>query len=170
MGPASILSHQLGPITKETHCIKVSISCLNIYKQNIYQICTGRCTQAVFYYLRVVLDTIKFYSCIFYTPELKDTENILQNMRLKHNADAQMHNNVKWYSCHFKKCSLHVFTLMGAEMLHPNIGLKMCWQFPNDIAYCQLQQMGKIDVLVQERCNSIADALELHLSCTKPSI
>ena len=61
---------------------------------------------------------------------------------------------------------LHVFTLMGAEMLHPN----MCWQFPNDIAYCQLQQMGKIDVLVQERCNSIADALELHLSCTKPSI
>ena len=59
---------------------------------------------------------------------------------------------------------------MGAEMLHPNIGLKMCWQFPNDIAYCQLQQMGEIDVLVQERCNSIADALELHLSCTKPSI
>ena len=27
-----------------------------------------------------------------------------------------------------------------------------------------------IDVLVQERCNSIANALELHLSCTNSSI
>ena len=27
-----------------------------------------------------------------------------------------------------------------------------------------------IDVLMQERCNSIANALELHLSCTNPSI
>ena len=27
-----------------------------------------------------------------------------------------------------------------------------------------------IDGLVQERCNSIAKALELHLSCTNPSI
>ena len=27
-----------------------------------------------------------------------------------------------------------------------------------------------IDGLVQEKCNSIANALELHLSCTNPSI
>ena len=40
---------------------------------------------------------------------LKDTENILQNMRLKHNADAQMHNNVKWYSCHLKKVFITCF-------------------------------------------------------------
>ena len=32
MGPAPILSHQLGLITKETHCIKAGISCFNIYK------------------------------------------------------------------------------------------------------------------------------------------
>ena len=60
--------------------------------------------------------------------------------------------------------------LIACFFPNPFIELKMCWQFPNNIAYCQLQQMGKIDVLVQERCNSIADALELHLSWTKPSI
>ena len=32
MGPAPILSHQLGLIAKETLCIKVGISCFNIYK------------------------------------------------------------------------------------------------------------------------------------------
>ena len=29
---------------------------------------------------------------------------------------------------------------------------------------------GHLDGLIQERCNSIANALELHLSCTNPSI
>ena len=74
----------------------------------------------------------------------------------------------------FEKVFIAYFFPNEAERLHPNTGLKMCWQFPNNIAYCQLQQMGKrapyIDGLVQERCNSIADALELHLSCTEPWI
>ena len=34
----------------------------------------------------------------------------------------------------------------------------------------KLKMMGYIDGLVQERRNSIANALELHLSCTNPSI
>ena len=33
-----------------------------------------------------------------------------------------------------------------------------------------LRQWAHIDGLVQERCNSIANALELRLSCTKPTI
>ena len=74
----------------------------------------------------------------------------------------------------FEKVFIAWFFRNGAEMLHPNIGLKMCWQFSDNIAYCQLQQIGKrapyIDGLVQERCNSIADTLELRLSCTEPSI
>ena len=44
----------------------------------------------------------------------------------------------------FEKVFIVWFFPNGAEMLHPNIGLKMCWQFPpNNIAYCRLQQMGK---------------------------
>ena len=32
------------------------------------------------------------------------------------------------------------------------------------------EQLQYFDGLMQERCNSIANALELHLSCTNPSI
>ena len=38
------------------------------------------------------------------------------------------------------------------------------------VLHCIWMQMEYIDGLVQERCNSIANTLELRLSCTKPSI
>ena len=36
----------------------------------------------------------QFFIVAYFT-ELQDTENIVQNMKMKHNADAQMHNDVK---------------------------------------------------------------------------
>ena len=42
------------------------------------------------------------------------------------------------------------------------------WPGPNKICY-KMWYLYHIDGLVQERCNSIAKALELHLSCTNPS-
>ena len=49
----------------------------------------------------------------------------------------------------------------------PNISLFMQMQYYFKV-WCHLQ--GHMDGLVQEKHNSIADALELHLSCTNPSI
>ena len=74
MGPAPILSHQLGLITKETHCIKAGISCFNIYKQNIYPFCTGRCTWTILTTKELFFKQSNFYSCIFYTPSSKTLE------------------------------------------------------------------------------------------------
>ena len=36
----------------------------------------------------------QFFIVAYFT-ELQNTENIVQNMKMKHNADAQMHNDVK---------------------------------------------------------------------------
>ena len=49
--------------------------------------------------------------------------------------------------------------LHGICVCHTATGLNSLW--PSD---------ANIDRLVQERCNSIANALELRLSCTNPSI
>ena len=35
---------------------------------------------------------------------------------------------------------------------------------------CNCSELSHIDGLVQDRCNSISNAFELRLSCTKPSI
>ena len=50
---------------------------------------------------------------------------------------------------------------------------QQCWVCTFHKSKCLLQRMqfsAYIDGLVQERRNSIANALELHLSCTNPSI
>ena len=47
------------------------------------------------------------------------------------------------------------------------------WQSGYSLAYSYISHIYiyiYVDGLVQERCNSIAKALELHLSCTNPSI
>ena len=45
------------------------------------------------------------------------------------------------------------------------------WSITSDFSLCwNLSFNFPIDGLVQERCNSIASAMELHLSCTNPSI
>ena len=40
---APILSHKIGANTKETHCIIVYISCVNIYRSNIHPLVHGKC-------------------------------------------------------------------------------------------------------------------------------
>ena len=44
------------------------------------------------------------------------------------------------------------------------------WFSWETLHYINHYHWGNIDGLVQERCNSIANTLELHLSCTNPSI
>ena len=39
----------------------------------------------------------------------------------------------------------------------------------NYLCHLNVEKWYQIDGLVQERCNSIANALELHLSCNNPS-
>ena len=57
-----------------------------------------------------------------------------------------------------------------------NAGLDLCrhmaWLSRDDLTHSGLNSMAinHIDGLMQERRNSIANALELRLSCTKPSI
>ena len=48
---------------------------------------------------------------------------------------------------------------------HPIIDL---WRL--DMEYCLWDQIIMFDSLVQEKCNSSALAMELHLSCTSPSM
>ena len=46
------------------------------------------------------------------------------------------------------------------------------WSWFSQYNACQCKEPGHqhVDGLMQERCNSIANALELHLSCTNPSM
>ena len=49
---------------------------------------------------------------------------------------------------------------------HSHDGLKYCGEDLDEVH----NVLDNFDRLVQERCNSIANALELHLTCTKPSV
>ena len=53
--------------------------------------------------------------------------------------------------------------------------VKFIWIVCLEIDHVQIlwflnMEVAHVDGLVQERCNSIANALELHLFCTDPSI
>ena len=77
----------------------------------------------------------------------------------------------------------HYHSLDPTHIVHSiDIGVHMCQQFLDDISAggfsltCHheegltlLKWKAYIDGLVQERCNSSALAMELHLSCTNPS-
>ena len=45
IGAAPILSHKISANTKETHCILVDISCINIYRKIIYTNCAWQTHQ-----------------------------------------------------------------------------------------------------------------------------
>ena len=74
-------------------------------------------------------------------------------------ADCETNvNNYFQYNSIFKDNALHFVVSVRGQILH-SIHYT-CWQ----------HHEVYIDVLVQERRNSIANALELRLSCTNPSI
>ena len=69
--------------------------------------------------------------------------------------------------------------VMAWCFMAPSHYLNRCWLITSKVFWHsskgKWQEILKISILdidglVQERCNSIANALELHLSCTNPSI
>ena len=69
-----------------------------------------------------------------------------------------------WSGCRYCKYWWLYWPLVSV-MIAPPFEARSCWN--NEVFEFEVQH---INGLVQERRNSIANALELHLSCTNPSI
>ena len=75
-----------------------------------------------------------------------------------------------------RQATSHYQSQYWPRTMSPNGATRPQWVKPRETPHtspsqnCPIMALHYIDGLMQERCNSIANALELHLSCTNPLI
>ena len=89
------------------------------------------------------------------------------------------HNKLNFYPCYKESCHsfkvfevnfrYHNFTIEMTLMILLRKQLQNLYVYINGFLNKRLISIAYINGLLQERCNIIANALELHLSCTNPS-